>query len=201
MSRSPWADQSRRSDIRHLRDGSSHRSLTRRLTQARTQTQSEHIVGHVAGVRTITENQHKHALNRGGGQGREIVRRQTCWAESFPSQILCLSPISAILLSACQLDEMTPTLIRLSVQRNCCTCHMLTDWKLRTLLKVTDSGFPPGGGRGSQTCNSLCSHVYAFARFLIASVRGCGLWGESGTDNNNHFVFAYISHSKNNQRW
>lgn len=113
MSRSPWADQSRRSDIRHLRDGSSHRSLTRRLTQARTQTQSEHIVGHVAGVRTITENQHKHALNRGGGQGREIVRRQTCWAESFPSQILCLSPISAILLSACQLDEMTPTLIRL----------------------------------------------------------------------------------------
>lgn len=40
MSRSPWADRSRRSDIRHLRDGSSRRSLWRRLTQACTQTQS-----------------------------------------------------------------------------------------------------------------------------------------------------------------
>lgn len=40
-------------------------------------------------------------------------------------------------------------------------------------------------GRRRQTSNPLYSHVSVVAQFLIASVRGCVLCGESGTDDNN----------------
>lgn len=48
-------------------------------------------------------------------------------------------------------------------------------------------------GTRSQTCNSLSSHICVSAWFLIACVRGSGLWGDSGT--RNHFVFPCKSHS------
>lgn len=91
MSRSPWADQSRRSDIRHLRDGSSHRSLTRTLTHNRNT---------LSGTHTITENQHKHALkkNHGRGQGRELVPQTDVLSRKLFPNILSFSYFSHIII-------------------------------------------------------------------------------------------------------
>lgn len=160
MSRSPWADQSRRSDIRHLRDGFWPR-IAHAQTHAgrRTNTIVAHCGPHCRHAHCYWEASQTRTKPRRGPRTR--ARPQTDCVHTtegffFPSpQTFCLARISVILLSACRLDEMTPTLIRLTSRFNCCTCHMRTDWKLRTLLKVTDSGFHLGGGeRGSQTCNS-----------------------------------------------
>lgn len=143
--------------------------------------------------------EHKHALNQIRGQGRELACRQTCWAESFSHPkhfvFLLFQPYYYLHVS---LMRWLPHWYN-SVQCNCSTCPVLAEWKLHTLLKVTDRGFSSGGKR-SQTFNTLCSHVYIFARFLIASARGWGPWGGLVLTKH-HFVYPRISHSKNNQRW
>lgn len=154
----------------------------------------KHIAGYVARTHTQSQRTSKPGLRP---RTRACSEKDVLSRERFPLNILSFSSL-VILLSACQLDEMTPTLIRLcSVQLlHLSHAHSL---KIAYLAQGHRHWFSPKGRR-SQTYRSLRSHVYVFAQFLIASVRGCGLWGESGTDNN-HFVFACISHSKNNQQW
>lgn len=159
-------------------------------------------VGQIAGTartHNCKESTQTYAKLRSGPRTRARSQTHTLSRKLFFQNILSFSYFSHIIIcmSAWWDDS--------HIDKTLCSTQLLLlshAHRLKIAYLVAQGHrlwFCPWGERGED--DSLCLHVYVFAQFLIASVRGYGLWGESATDNKKHFVFACISHSKNNQRW
>lgn len=158
MSRSPWADQSRRSDIRHLRDGTNHRSLTHRLTRGCTQTEWKHIAGYVARTHTQSQRTSKPGLRP---RTRACSEKDVPSRERFPLNISSFSSFSDIIICMSAwwddshidktLFSATAALVTCSLTENCIPCSRSQTLVFPQGEKEPDVALPPFA------CLCLCS--------------------------------------------
>lgn len=126
MSRSPWADQSKRSDIRHLRDGSNHKLQTRKCTHTNPiETYCRLYCIHTHSSGGIHTN-----MNQTEAQAKDEICQQTDMLScklSFqnPLSFFCFSHY--IIYMSAWTDDWDLEKAFCSMQK--LYCHILDDWK------------------------------------------------------------------------